>query len=126
MWLAIPVLCCSVLIGTGMQGLAFAGFADRKWVLMAALIMAVLSLVTLLLATNHCNIFAGFEAKYAKLPVETSKMYVLGAIAVTILYFMARAKLHIQWLRWAVLGSATAVDIFFGARFIVDLSAFSG
>jgi hypothetical protein len=126
MWLAIPVLCCSVLIGTGMQGLAFAGFADRKWVLMAALIMAVLSLVTLLLATNHCNIFAGFEAKYAKLPVETSKMYVLGAIAVTILYFIARAKLRIHWLRWAVLGSATAVDIFFGARFIVDLSAFSG
>jgi arginine exporter protein ArgO len=88
--------------------------------------MAVLSLMTLLLATKYCNTFAGLGSKYAKLLVETAKMYILGAIAVAILYFMARAKLRIHWLRWVVLGSATAVDIFFGARFIVDLFAFGG
>jgi hypothetical protein len=120
MWLAIPILCCSVLIGTGMQGLASAGFADRRWVLMAAVIMVVLSLTTLLLATKYYDMFAGFGSKYAKLLVETAKMYILGAIAVAILYFMARAKLRVHWLRWVVLGLATAVDIFFGARFVVD------
>jgi len=120
MWLTIPVLCCSVLIGTGMQGLCSAGFADRKWVLMAVVIMIVLSLTTLLLATKYYDIFAGFGSKYAKLLVETAKMYILGAIAVAILYFMARAKLRVHWLRWVVLGLATMVDIFFGARFIVD------
>lgn len=120
MWLAIPVLCCSVLIGTGVQGLISTGFADRRWVLMAAVVMIVLSLVTLLLATRYFQLFAGLGDKYARLFVDTAKMYILGAIAVAILYFMARAKLRVHWLRWVVLGSAMAVDIFLGARFIVD------
>jgi hypothetical protein len=120
MWLAIPVLCCSVLIGAGLQGLASAGFADRRWVLMAATIAAVLSLVTLLLATEYYSIFAGFGSKYARVLAETAKMYILGTIAVAIIYFMARAKLRAHWLRWGVLGSAMALDIFLGARFIVD------
>lgn len=119
-WLSFPVLCCSIIIGAGLQGLCSAGFADRRWVLMAAVIMVVLSLTTLLLATRYYNIFAGFGSKYARLLVETAKMYILGAIAVAILYFMARAKLRVHWLRWVVLGLATAVDIFFSARLIVD------
>lgn len=119
-WLAIPILCCSVLIGAGVQGLVSAGFADRRWVLISAVIMVVLSLVTLLLATKYFQLFVGLGDKYARLLVETAKMYILGAIAVAIIYFVVRAKLRVHWLRWVVLGSATAVDIFFGARFIVD------
>lgn len=119
-WLSFPVLCCSVLIGTGVQGLTSAGFADRRWVLMTAVIMVVLSLVTLLLATRYFQIFAGLGDKYARLFADTAKMYILGAIAVAILYFITRAKLRVHWLRWVVLGSAMAVDIFLGARFIVD------
>jgi arginine exporter protein ArgO len=103
-----------------MQGLASAGFADRKWVLMDTVIMAVLSVVTLLLAIEYFQIFAGLGTSYAKLFAETAKMYILGAIAVAILYFMSRAKLRIRWLRQVILCSAMAVDIFFGARFIVD------
>jgi len=49
-WLAVSVLCCSVLIGVGMQGLICAGFADRKWILFAAIVMGILAIVTLLLA----------------------------------------------------------------------------
>ena len=119
-WLAIPILCCSILIGTGMQGLISAGSADRKWVLVTAVIMVVLSVVALLLATKYFQVFAGLGSKYAKLFVETAKMYILGAIAVAVIFFMARAKLRIRWLRWIVLCSAMAVDIFLGARFIVD------
>jgi len=119
-WLAIPALCCSVLIGVGMQGLASASFADRRWVLMTAVIMVALSLVTLLLATRYFEIFAGLGASYGKLFAETAKMYILGAIAVAILFFMSRARLRICWLRWIVLCSAMGVDIFLSARFIVD------
>ena len=119
-WLAVPVLCCSVLIGVGMQGLATAGFADRKWVLMTAAIMVVLSLVTLLLATRYFYVFAGLGDKHARLLTKAAKMYILGAIAVAILFFMARAKLRICWLRWIVLCSAMATDIFLSSRFIVD------
>lgn len=119
-WLTIPVLCCSVLIGAGMQGLASAGFSDRRWVLLTAVIMGILAIVTLLLATKYFQIFLGLGSRYAKLLTETAWMYILGAITVAIIFFMARAKLRIAALRWVILCSAMAVDIFLGAGFIVD------
>ena len=119
-WLAFPVLCCAGLIGAGTQGLVSASFNDRKWVLAIAITMGLLSIATLLLATKYFQIFAGLGAEYAKLLTKTAQMYVLGAIAMTILFFITRAKLRVQWLRWIILCSCAAVDIFLGARFIVD------
>ncbi|HUW20885.1 MAG TPA: hypothetical protein VMW16_16415 [Sedimentisphaerales bacterium] len=120
MWAAIPVLCCSILLGAGIQGLASAGPTDRKWVLAVAAVMGALSIVTLLLATKYFGVFAGLGKEYARLFVSTAKMYLLGTVAVTILFFMAKAKLQLSWLRLMILCSAMAVDIFFSARFIVD------
>jgi hypothetical protein len=119
-WLSIPALCCSLLTGAGAQGLVSAGYADRKWVLLAAGIMAALSIVTLLLATKYFQVFAGLGAKYAKLLVETAKMYILGTVAAVIIFFIARAKMRLCWLRWIILCSAMTTDIFLGARFVVD------
>jgi len=119
-WLSIPVLCCAVLIGAGIQGLTSAGYADRKWVLLAAMIMAALAIVTLLLATKYFQVFAGLGAKYAKLLVETAKMHILGSVAAIIIFFLARAKLRVAALRWILLSAAMAVDILLGAVFIVD------
>jgi len=119
-WFTIPVLCCSVLIGEGMQGLICAGFADRRWVLAATAIMCTLAIVTLLLATKYFQTFLGLGAGYAKLLTEAGKMYVLGAIVAAIIFFMTRAKLRMRQLRQVVLYTAMAVDIFLGARFIVD------
>ena len=76
--------------------------------------------MTLLLANRYFEIFAGLGTEYAKLLVEAATMYILGTIAVAIVYFMARAKLRIRWLRLVILCSAMAVDVFLGARFIVD------
>ncbi|KPL25028.1 MAG: hypothetical protein AMJ75_02080 [Phycisphaerae bacterium SM1_79] len=120
MWLAIPVLCCSILVGAGMQGFASSGFADRRWVLAAAVIMGILAIVTLLLAIKCYQIFAGLGRGYAELFMASAWMYIFGAIAVAIIFFMTRAKLRIAPLRWVILSSAMAVDIFLGARFIVD------
>jgi len=119
-WLAIPLLCCSILIGVGMQGLVCAGFADRKLLLITAAVMAVLSIITLLLATECFQVFAGLGAKAGKCFTETAKMYILGAVAITIIFFIVRAKLRIHPLRLTVLCSAAAIDIFLSARFIVD------
>jgi hypothetical protein len=119
-WLAIPVLCCSVLIGAGMQGFASAGFADRGWVLAAAAIMCILAIVTLLLAAEYFQTFLGMGAGYAKLFAQAGKMYVLGAIVAAIIFFMIRAKLRMHRLRQVILWAAMAVDIFLGAMFIVD------
>lgn len=119
-WLAIPALCCSVLIGEGLQGLVLAGSADRKWLLMTAVIMMMLSVITLLLATECFSMFAGFGSGYARLLVDTAKMYILGAVAAGTIFFVVRAKLRVHWLRLVILSSAMAVDIFLGARFIID------
>jgi len=119
-WLAVPVLCCSVIIGAGMQGLAWAGFADRRWILLSAAVSAALAIVTLLLAAKYFQVFLGLGDKYARLLVDATKMYILGAVAVAIIFFIARAKLRLHWLRWIILCSAAAIDLFWGARFIVD------
>ena len=119
-WLALPVLCCSVIIGEGLQGLALAGPADSKWVLATAVAMAALSIVMLLLATKYFQVFAGMGSVYARLFVETAKMYILGAVAVAVIYFMTRAKLRVLWLRLCVLCAALGADLFLSARLIVD------
>jgi len=119
-WFTMPMLCCSVLVGAGMQGLASAGFADRGWVLAAAAIMCTLAIVTLLLAAKYFQTFLGLGAGYAKLFTEAGKMYVLGAIVAAIIFFMIRAKLRMRQLRQVALYAAMAVDIFLGARFIID------
>jgi hypothetical protein len=119
-WLSFSVLCCSIIIGAGLQGLCSAGLADRKWILLSMAFTAGLSIVTLLEATKYFQVFAGFGDKYANLFLADAKMYIVGTVALAIIFFVARAKLRLHWLRWAVLGSAMAVDIFFGARFVVD------
>lgn len=120
-WLTIPVLCCSVLIGVGTQALASAGYADRKWVLLAAVVPCILAIGTLLMATKHFQIFAGLGSSAARLFTESAKMYILGAITTAIIFFLARAKLRVTTLRQVMLCAAMAVDIFFSARFIVDI-----
>lgn len=120
MWLTIPLLCCSVLIGEGIGGLASAGAADRKWVLAAAVVMLVLSIVTLLLATKYFQVFAGLGTKYAKVLVYTAKIYVLGAVAMGVIFFFAKGKLRVRTIRLCIVCLAVGIDIFWGTRYIVD------
>jgi hypothetical protein len=82
--------------------------------------MAALAIVTSLQATKYFQIFMGFGDEYANLFLADAKMYIAGTVALLAIFFIARAKLRLTWLRWAILNSAIAVDIFFGARFVVD------
>jgi hypothetical protein len=117
---AISTLCCSVLIGVGMQGLISAGPADRRPVLLAAIISGVLAIITLLLATKYFQVVAGLADGYARLLTDTAKMYILSGSVVAILFLIVRAKLRIQPVRQFLLYATMAIDIFLGARFIVD------
>ena len=119
-WLAIPSLCCAVLIGVGMQGLAGTGSSDKKWLLTVAIIMASLSIAAMLAATKQFQAFAGPDAEDVKLFILTAKMYLLGAVAVAVVYFMVCVNLRVLWLRWLVICSAAAVDIVISARYIID------
>jgi hypothetical protein len=119
-WFTIPVLCCSILIGAGIQGLVLASYSDKKWILLAVVVSGILAIVTLLLAIKYSQVFAGLGNHAARLLTESAKMHILGTIATAIILLMALAKLRFSALRWILLCSAMAVDIFFSARFIVD------
>jgi hypothetical protein len=119
-WLSIPVLCCSVLTGQGTWGLVRAGFTDRKWIMANILILGALAIFTLLLATKYFQTFLSLGSGYAKLFVESGKMYILGTVTMMILYMAARAKLHNRRLPEFILYAVMALDIFIGARFIID------
>jgi len=147
-WLAVSVLCCSILIGAGMQGLISAGLwrgrpglasrwhlangtkqgqdALATWILFTAIFMGVLAIVTLLFATKYFQIFAGLGSGYARLLTEEAKMYILGAVTVAIFFFMTRAKFRTHLLKAALLCAIMGLDIFLGARFVVDRIFFVG
>ncbi len=120
LWLSISMLWCAVVGGIGLHGLIEAGFADRKWILAAVITLGVLAIVALLLAAKCFQIILGLGDGYARLFVEAAKVYILGALATAIIFLIARQKLRLHWLRWAILCAALAVDIFLGARYIVD------
>jgi hypothetical protein len=117
---SFSALVCSILAGAGMQGLISAGPADRKWILFAAIVMGILAIVSLLLATKCFQTFLGLGGGYAVLFIHAGKMYILSAIALLILFFMARAKLRMHPIRLALLCLPLAIDLFLGARDIVD------
>jgi hypothetical protein len=115
-WLSLPMVCCSVLTGVGMGGLIRAGFADRNWLLAIAGIMTVLAITAMAGGLGYVRWF-GSETG---LLLESARMYLLGAITVAILFFIARAGLHNRIAAWLVLSAAMALDVFLGAREIVD------
>lgn len=120
LWLSIPLVCLSVLAGVGLQGLIEASYSDGKWVLAAAIVPAVLAIVTLLLAARYFQTIFGLGAGYARLFVEAAKMHLIAAVAAALVFAMTRFKLRLQPLRWLILAAAVALDVFLSAQYIVD------
>ena len=111
-WLSIPVLYFSILVGLGIQGLACAGQADSKW-LWFCIIVVVIFLIT----SSLLWFTSGLDSSYG----ETAKMHLLAIILLGSLFFITRS--HSRWhvLRWFFLCTGLGIDILFGARFIVGI-----
>ncbi len=120
LWLSIPLVCLSVLVGVGLQGLIEASFADGKWVLLAGIVPGILAITTLMLAAKYFQTIFGLGDGYARLFVEAAKMYLLGAIAAAFVFTMTHFKTRVPSMRWLVLCGAIAIDVFLSAQYIVD------
>jgi len=120
LWLSIPMVWCAVWSGIGLQGLIAAGQADRHWVLALAILLGTLAIATLLLAARYFQVFLGLGDGYARLFVEAAQMYLLGAAALGVIVVLTWRNLRLHWLRWTLLSTALGMDIFLGARYIVD------
>jgi len=88
--------------------------------LLISIILGTFAIAALLLATKYFQIFLGLAAGYARLFTQTGKMYILGAVAVGIIFFIIRAKLRVTVIRLIILSAAMAIDVFFSARFVLD------
>jgi len=119
LWLSIPLVCLAVLAGVGLQGLIEAGPSDRWWVLLIAACLGALAVVTLLLAAKYFQVILGLADGYARLFVQAAKMYLMGALAMVIVFVMARQQMRLRPLRWAILAAALGLDIYLGALHIV-------
>lgn len=119
-WLSIAVLCCSGLVGAGVQGLLLAGRSDRGLLIFTTIIMALLAIVTLSLATKYFQTFLGLAWGPARHFTQAGEMFALGAAAVGLIFVMARLQLRAVPIRLIVLCMALGLDVFFGARFIID------
>jgi hypothetical protein len=119
-WLTVPLLCCSVLIGEGIEGIIHCGYSDRRWILASAFVLLLCGITVLLFGTKATDIFAGFGGKYADLFMQAAQMYMVGAIATGVIFFLAKGKSRLVWLRAAIVFSAIGIDVFLGAGHIVD------
>ncbi|TFG50135.1 MAG: hypothetical protein E4H40_01815 [Candidatus Brocadiia bacterium] len=120
MWWSIAAVCCSIIAGAGLQGILCAGFADRKWILASAILSMSLTIISLLLATKYFDFFFSAADGYAKLMVQSGKMYLLGGLAAGIIFFLTKTGSRMHWVRIVILCSALAVDIFLSAGIIID------
>ena len=107
-WAIVPVLFCSILAGLGMQGLAWAGKGDKKWIAITAMLTVSLAVVAML-NPNPSNV-----------TVIANSMYWMIAAILAAIYFIAKASLRWHKLRWIMLSAALAMDVVFGATYLID------
>ena len=119
-WIAIPSVCCAIIAGAGIDAFLLAGAADKKWIITIVIIMLLLAVATLLLASKYFQSFAGLGAGYARLFVESAKMYIVGAVIIGIIFCIARLQLRMTIVRGVLLCCALSADIFVGAQCIID------
>ena len=119
-WFSRPAIFCAGVAGVGVQGISVAGARDKKWLILVAGLMAALAIFALLFATKYFQVFLGLAFGYAKLFLEAGKIYSLGAVVIGIILVITRLKLRASILRQGLLAAVLGLDIFIGARFIVD------
>ena len=108
-WALIPMLVASILVGLGMEAFAWAGTADRQWVLFCAAATAVI--------TGGCLYLTATKGPLYR---PAAVMHTLAIVMVCIVYFMERARLRLHALRWTLLSAAMGIDILLCSRYIID------
>jgi len=108
-WAALPILCCSILIGIGAQALAWSTVRDKKWILACVGVMAACTIVSGLLATQKPAVY-----------FYVACMYCAAMLGQMIIFCIARAKLRLYPVRWLILSTPIALDIFIAAQSLID------
>ena len=119
-WMVFAILFGSMLIGLGTQGLISANIGDRIWILICEIALAVFAIVSLAVAVKCAGVALNLGNKFVNPLTQAAAMYVITMVVVGAIYFFVRAKLRLHWARWLMFGGAALIDIFLGARTIID------
>lgn len=109
-WMAVPMLFLSVLAGLGMQAMAVAGAADRKWIFACLLLSALLTAVCVFLALVRPDGQAYRNPAW---------MYGLAFVSTGTVFLLCKFEVRFPLLRWIVLGAAVGADLFCCGRSLI-------
>lgn len=112
-WLSVPMLYAAVLTGLGLQGLAWAGPSDRRWILGCTMAVGVMAVIMLVVSA------AGKGGQVFRV---TGLSYVVAVVMTGCIFFLTRARLRWNLFRWILLCGGIGVDILLSARFLIDRS----
>ncbi len=109
-WMALPMLFLSVLAGLGAQAMVLAGPADRKW------IFACLCLAAFLAAAGIVLAFSRPDGQRYWMPAA---MYGFALLTAGVMYFLCTKQLRLTPLRWLLVGTALAINLFCTGQTII-------
>lgn len=108
-WGLIPMLFGAILVGLGMEGLAWAGASDCKWILFCIVVTAAVAGVCFYLSTRTTTAYR-----------DAAVMHLMAAVLAGIVFFLAKANIRLHAVRWTLMCAGAGIDILLNARFILN------
>lgn len=119
-WLCVATTWAAVLVGLGLDGLVWAGWADRGWLAAALIVVSGLGLGALGMAS-----YAGYQgsAETMEALIHTFRMYGLAAAGVGLILAIVLVRVRLVAMRQTVALVALSADLVFTARLLMDALA---
>jgi hypothetical protein len=110
-WLSFAALFLSICAGLGLQSLAWAGKADRFWILACVIASLLLAGGNYLMTGRHPG-----QADYS----QAAMLFLASAAAVGLIFLLTQLNLKLTLFRWAVLFGVCVYDLWMTAPRLVD------
>ena len=116
-WLCVATTWAAVLVGLGLDGLVWAGWADRGWLGVALVVVSGLGAGALGWAS-----YAGYQGASETMGalIHTFRMYGIAAAGVGLILAIVVVRVRLIPLRQAVVLAAVGLDLVITARLLVD------
>jgi hypothetical protein len=116
-WLCVALTWMAVLVGLGLDGLVWAGWADRGW--LGAALVAVSGLCLGALAwASYTGYKGATDSMWAM--IHTFRMYGLATASVGLVLAIVLVKVRLQIFRQVAIFAAVGLDLVITARLLVD------
>jgi hypothetical protein len=116
-WLCVALTWMAVLVGLGLDGLVWAGWADRGWLVVALVVVSGLGLGALGWA-SYTGYQGASDSMWAM--IHTFRMYGLAAASVGLVLAIVLVRVRLLPFRQGAIFVAVGLDLVLTARLLVD------